>query len=197
VNVFTEIKKGPNERHGYEMTTLRDVARDAGVSVGLLYRYFPSKRAVIFALYDELSADYVAATSAMPAGRWRHRGIFALASSQPYSLLTAVFPSARAGGVRTGHRGRVGRAAAPARRRHRTPALPLTPRAASVVAARQDREPAATTALVALFEGILPSAAMTLRLPVVRRFVLSVDALVREALFASATLESPPKFGAK
>ena len=38
---------------------------------------------------------------------------------------------------------------------------------------------------------------MTLRLPVVRRFVLSVDALVREALFASATLESPPKFGAK
>src|SRR6266550_528806 len=29
---------------GYEATTLRDVADRAGVSVGLLYRYFPSKR---------------------------------------------------------------------------------------------------------------------------------------------------------
>src|ERR1019366_4783701 len=44
--------------HGYESTTLRDVAKEAGVSVGLLYRYFPSKRAVIVALYEELSADY-------------------------------------------------------------------------------------------------------------------------------------------
>ena len=44
-------------RHGYEMTTLRDIAKDAGVSVGLLYRYFPSKRAVIFALYDELAPN--------------------------------------------------------------------------------------------------------------------------------------------
>jgi hypothetical protein len=44
----------------------------------------------------------------------------------------------------------------------------------------------ATTALVRLFEGILPSAAMTLRLAFVRRFVLSVDALVREALIGEA-----------
>jgi len=43
---------------GYEATTLREIAKDARVSVGLLYRYFPSKRAVIIALYDELSADY-------------------------------------------------------------------------------------------------------------------------------------------
>jgi hypothetical protein len=41
----------------------------------------------------------------------------------------------------------------------------------------------ATGALVELVAGILPSAAMTLRLPFVRRFVLSIDALVREALF--------------
>jgi hypothetical protein len=49
----------------------------------------------------------------------------------------------------------------------------------------------ATGALVGLFEGILPSAAMTLRLPFVRRFVLSVDALVREALFGD-TVEAQP-----
>ena len=39
---------------GYDATTLRDVAERAGVSAGLLYRYFPSKRAVVLALYDEL-----------------------------------------------------------------------------------------------------------------------------------------------
>ena len=39
---------------GYEATTLRDVAKRAGVSAGLLYRYFPSKRSVVLALYDEL-----------------------------------------------------------------------------------------------------------------------------------------------
>src|SRR5207245_6593641 len=40
---------------GYEATTLRDIARQANVSVGLLYRYFPSKQAVILAFSDELS----------------------------------------------------------------------------------------------------------------------------------------------
>ena len=41
----------------------------------------------------------------------------------------------------------------------------------------------ATTALVALIQQILPSIALTLRLPPVRRFVLSADELVREGLF--------------
>src|SRR5688500_16107382 len=68
-------------KHGYDLTTLRDVAKDAGVSVGLLYRYFPSKRAVIFALYDELSAGYVTTTAAMRPGKWRDRAMFALTSS--------------------------------------------------------------------------------------------------------------------
>src|SRR3954451_22179431 len=43
---------------GYEATTLRDIAKRAGVSPGLLYRYFPSKRAVVLALYDDLSTEY-------------------------------------------------------------------------------------------------------------------------------------------
>jgi hypothetical protein len=44
----------------------------------------------------------------------------------------------------------------------------------------------ATTSLVLLTQQILPSAAMTLRLPSVRRFVLSSDELIREALFDTA-----------
>jgi hypothetical protein len=44
----------------------------------------------------------------------------------------------------------------------------------------------ATTALVLLTQQILASMAITLRLPPVRRFVLSADELVRDALFDNA-----------
>lgn len=43
----------------------------------------------------------------------------------------------------------------------------------------------ATEALVSLTQQLLPSAALTLRVPPVRRFVVSVDELIREALFDS------------
>ena len=66
---------------GYEATTLREVAAEAGVSVGLLYRYFPSKRAVVLALYDELSAEYASSASRMPAGPWRERFLNAMRTS--------------------------------------------------------------------------------------------------------------------
>jgi hypothetical protein len=39
---------------------------------------------------------------------------------------------------------------------------------------------------VAVTEQILPSMALTLRLPPVRKFVLSSDELVRDALFGNA-----------
>src|SRR5258708_34613619 len=42
---------------GYEATTPRDVADRAGVSGGVLYRYFPRKPAGVPALFDELSAQ--------------------------------------------------------------------------------------------------------------------------------------------
>ena len=58
-------------RRGYEATTMRDIAGEAGVSVGLLYRYFPSKQAVIIALYDELSTDYARRAAGMKPGTWR------------------------------------------------------------------------------------------------------------------------------
>src|SRR6476661_1650609 len=84
-------------KHGYETTTLRDVAKAAGVSVGLLYRYFPSKRAIIVALYDELSAEYARQALDMTGGRWRDRFIFALQTSlhvlEPHRVaLRALIP---------------------------------------------------------------------------------------------------------
>jgi AcrR family transcriptional regulator len=66
---------------GYEATTLRDIAKEAGVSAGLLYRYFPSKQAVVIALYDELSTEYGRRAADMHPGRWRDRFMFALKTS--------------------------------------------------------------------------------------------------------------------
>jgi len=202
-------------RHGYEMTTLRDVAKDAGVSVGLLYRYFPSKRAVIFALYDELSADYVTTTAAMRPGTWRDRALFALRSSldvlRPHRTTLRGLIPVLVGDPDEGVFGEqaefsrvrvlgvfqdavVGASDAPPR-----PLAEAIGRLFYLVHLAvllwwlldKTTSQRATDALVQLFAGILPSAAMTLRLPFVRRFVLSVDALVREALFAD-----PVKAGA-
>ena len=68
-----------------------------GVSVGLLYRYFPSKQAIVIALYDELSAALRAPGVGPAAGTWRERFIFALTTSlevlEPHELaLRALTP---------------------------------------------------------------------------------------------------------
>jgi AcrR family transcriptional regulator len=42
---------------GYEATTMRDVAREAGASLGLAYRYFASKEEFALALYMRLAED--------------------------------------------------------------------------------------------------------------------------------------------
>src|SRR5829696_9169659 len=42
---------------GYETTTMRDVAREAGASLGLAYRYFASKEEFALALYMRLAEE--------------------------------------------------------------------------------------------------------------------------------------------
>ena len=66
---------------GYEGTTLRDIADQAGVSPGLIYKYFPGKRAIVLALYDELSTEYVSRAERMKPGPWRERSLFAMKTS--------------------------------------------------------------------------------------------------------------------
>ncbi|MEQ1506576.1 MAG: TetR family transcriptional regulator [Myxococcota bacterium] len=66
---------------GYEATTLRRVATEAGVSPGLLYRYFPSKPAVVLELYGRLSEAFAARTERLPTGSWFGRFDVALTAS--------------------------------------------------------------------------------------------------------------------
>ena len=58
------------EKDGFEKTTLRAIAAKAGVSLGLLYRYYPSKDALVVELYDDLSQRFVRRSAALPEGPW-------------------------------------------------------------------------------------------------------------------------------
>ncbi|MBK9168449.1 MAG: TetR/AcrR family transcriptional regulator [Bryobacterales bacterium] len=191
---------------GYEAATLRDVAARAGVSPALLYRYFPSKRSVVLALYDELSEAFAGKTREMPRGRWRDRFIHTLELSLrvlgPHRVtLRALVP------VLVGDAGEGVFAEATASSRVRVQAAFETavagatdvPEARLAGAAGRmlylihlgvilwwllDRSPGqrATAELVLLFRKILPAAAVALRLPPLRGFVLGADALFAEAL---------------
>jgi AcrR family transcriptional regulator len=194
-------------KQGYEATTLRDVAKDAGVSVGLLYRYFPSKLAIVLALYSELSAECVRKAEAIPPGKWRDRFIFALKTSlqviEPHRTTFQALAPVIVGNQEEG-------LFSPSAASSRLPVQGVFLEAVvgSTDAPSQNLAEAlgrllylvhlavllwwlldrssnqrATAALVSMIHHILPSATLSLRLPPVRRFVISADELVGEALF--------------
>jgi AcrR family transcriptional regulator len=195
---------------GYEATTLREIAREAGVSVGLLYRYFPSKQAVLVALYDELTSEFARQAAAMKPGRWRERFLFALGTS--LRVLEPHRPSLRAlTPVLVGDPDDGVFAASTAFSRVRVQQVFDDAVAGAVDAPKPplagalgrllylvhlavllwwllDKTPRqrATHALVAATERLLPSAALALRLPQLRRFVTTLDELIREGLFGTA-----------
>jgi AcrR family transcriptional regulator len=194
---------------GYEATTLRDIAKDAGVSVGLLYRYFPSKQAVILALYDELSAEFARQAADMPVGRWRDRFVFGLQVSlrvlEPNRVaLRALIPvligdpeegifAASTAFSRLRVQGVFERVVTQATDAPRSPIAEALGRLLYMLHLAvllwwlldKTAGQRATRALVSLAHQLLPSIALTLRVPAVRRFVISADELVREALFAA------------
>ena len=198
-------------RHGYEATTLRNVADSAGVSVGLLYKYFPNKRAVVIELYDRLSAEFVARVAETKSGRWRDRFIYALRTSLevlgPHrSTLAALIPVL----VGDPNEGVFAPSAASSRLRVErifhdavtgatdVPSLKVATALGRLLYLLHlsvilwwllDKSPrqTATQGLVALLQRILPSAALALRFPPIPSFVISGDALLRDAL-----LNEPP-----
>jgi AcrR family transcriptional regulator len=192
---------------GYEATTLRDIAKQARVSVGLLYRYFPNKRAVILALYDELSAAYAARAAAMRPGTWGARFLFALKTSlgvlsPQRDTLAALTPVL----IGTADEGLFAPGTAFSRRRVQAVFFEAVrdasdapdPDDAAALARLLyvvhlavilwwlfDKTPRqrATRDLLALLEGALPMAALALRLEPARDFVRRADILCREGLF--------------
>ncbi len=194
---------------GYEAATLREVAGTVGVSAGLLYKYFPSKQAVVLAFYDELSAKYAARADEMAAGKWRNR--FAMAMKicldvlgphrKTLISLAPVLVADPDNGLFAAH-------TAFSRKRVENVFLHVVSGASDAPAAGVsdslgrllyllhlsvilwwllDKSPKqrATYALVALLERILVSFNVALMLPQVRGFVRSADDLVKEALFGA------------
>ncbi len=47
------------EASGYRRSTIADIARDAGVAVGTVYRYFESKEEVFVAVIRQVNADWI------------------------------------------------------------------------------------------------------------------------------------------
>jgi len=191
---------------GYEAATLRDVATRAGVSPALLYRYFPNKRSVVLALYDELSDTFAQQASEMPRGKWRERFVFAVELSLralgPHRVTLRALVPVMVGDADEGvfaqntgfsrmrvqsvfQEAVVGANDAPKR--------PLAESLGRLLYLAHlgiilwwllDRSPSqrATKAFVALIRQLLPSAALTLHLRPVRGFVQSADALFRDGL---------------
>jgi AcrR family transcriptional regulator len=195
---------------GWQATTLRDVAQEAGVSVGLLYRYFPSKQAIVLTLYDELSTEYAARAAEMAPGRWRDRFLQALTTSldvlRPHrgtlsSLVPVLvgdaeeglfsprtaFSRARVTGVFV--QAVVGASDAP--RGRTAPALGrllYLVHLAILLWWLLDKSPSqrATAALVRLLTRAAPLISVALRVPTVPGLVVAADALVRDALLDDA-----------
>jgi AcrR family transcriptional regulator len=191
---------------GYEATTLRDIAAQAGVSAGLLYRYFPSKRAIVLALYDELSAEYAARGAKMASGPWRERFVFALEASlavlgRQRDTLAALLPVL----VGDAHDGLFAPATAFSRQR----VLAVFQEAVSGASDAPDPDDGmalsrvlylvhlvvilwwlldqspkqrATQELVAMIERVLPVAALALRVEPARGWLRAADRLSQDAL---------------
>ena len=179
---------------GYEGATLREVANRADVSPTLLYRYFPNKRAVVLALYDELSEAF-AAQVALPAGRWRDRFVRALGSSLevlgPHRVTLRALAPVMIGDTEEGvFRDAVlgAKDAPPAGLAQALGRLLYLLHLGVVLWWLLDRSPRqrATRGLVGLLERVMPSAALALKLPIVRGFVTSADALFEEGLLGRA-----------
>jgi AcrR family transcriptional regulator len=191
---------------GYEAATLRDVAAKARVSPALLYKYFPNKRSVVLALYDELSEDFARQAAGIQRGKWRDRFIAALETALdvlgPHRVTLRALAPIMVGDVEEGVFARstafsrvrvqavfedavVGSTDAPQRGLAEAMGrLLYLVHLGIILWWLLDRSPGqrATSALVSLLRKMLPSASLTLRLPLVRGFVQSADALFTEAL---------------
>lgn len=65
-------------QQGYTETTMREIAAEAQVSLGLAYRYFESKEALVLELYRRMAAETDQAIAQLPPGTITERFVSAL-----------------------------------------------------------------------------------------------------------------------
>ena len=96
---------------GYEKATIREIAKRAGVSPGLAYRYFSGKEDLALALYGELAKQFAGRSDELPAGTVAERFAAAMRIKieviEPHrQALSAILASASSGAHRLSAMGR-------------------------------------------------------------------------------------------
>jgi AcrR family transcriptional regulator len=89
-------------RDGFRQATMRRIAEEAGVALGLTYRYFPAKEDLALALYGQLAVELVTRTEAwgsLPLGEGFRRAMQEkLRLAQPHrDALSALFAASLGG----------------------------------------------------------------------------------------------------
>lgn len=84
---------------GYEETTMRDIAKAAECSLGLAYRYFDGKDAIVLMLWQELAEDFADRIGQLDEGNLTERYYLAMKEKvnqlQPYrSVIKATIGAA-------------------------------------------------------------------------------------------------------
>jgi AcrR family transcriptional regulator len=77
---------------GYESTSVNEVAAEAGVSIGALYKYFPDKPALLEAVLGSFETEFAGAMAQVHQVPGTHfdklhamvEGLFAMGASRPY-----------------------------------------------------------------------------------------------------------------
>ena len=68
-------------RKGYEETTTRDIAREAGIASGTLFNYFPSKEAIVARLAGEALGEVVTPVGSETLAQTLEEDLFALVAA--------------------------------------------------------------------------------------------------------------------
>jgi AcrR family transcriptional regulator len=84
------------ETYGYRRTSIAEIARDAGIAVGTVYRYFAGKEAVFLAVIEDLNDAWLAESRTALDGpgsamdRMRRLGAASIRFAAENALITAI-----------------------------------------------------------------------------------------------------------
>lgn len=74
---------------GFAHTSMADIADAAGISIGAVYRYFPSKNDLVLAVCNEGEGDRIQGDTAAEAVEGLRRHVSPLANGRPHARLVA------------------------------------------------------------------------------------------------------------
>ena len=81
--------------HGFQATTLKEIAQAAGISSGSVYTYFPDKESLFKAAVNRGWASFIDELETINRGRFLHDERIAILLDRGFSILAAALPLIR------------------------------------------------------------------------------------------------------